>query len=211
MAATPDAFPMFPLGMVLLPTAVLPLHVFEPRYRELVADCLAGEREFGVTLIERGHEVGGDDVRSSLGTIAQILEARESPDGRWFLGTVGTRRFKVTQWLEDDPYPRAVIEDWPDAAVADDLGPARASVLDLLEQIVARVAQLQAEPPQALPEVATDAALASYQISAMAPVGPLDRQSLLAADGPGARFGLLERLLAEQLEDLRLRIELEGA
>lgn len=201
---------MFPLGTVLLPTAVLPLHIFEPRYGALVADCLDGDREFGVTLIERGSEVGGDDVRSHLGTVAQILEARESSDGRWFLGTVGTRRFRVTDWLEDDPYPRALIEEWPDPAVVGDFSSERSTALGLLEQFVELAAQLNEQEPQALPEVATDPALASYQLSALVPVGPLDRQQLLAAEGPVERFGLLENLLTDQLADLRLRIELEG-
>ena len=57
---------MFPLQAVLLPGMVLPLHVFEPRYRALMDHCLAGDREFGVALIERGSEVGGDDVRGIL-------------------------------------------------------------------------------------------------------------------------------------------------
>ena len=84
--------PMVPLGTVLVPTAGLPLHVFEPRYRALVNDCLAGDREFGVVLIERGSEVGGNDVRTSVGTVARIVEAAELPAGRWAIGAVGVRR-----------------------------------------------------------------------------------------------------------------------
>ena len=67
---------MFPLGGVLLPGAVLPLHVFEPRYRQLVVDCLAdddGDPEFGVTLIERGSEVGGGDQRTDVGVVARMV------------------------------------------------------------------------------------------------------------------------------------------
>ena len=87
---------MFPLGTVLLPGAVLPLHVFEPRYRTLVADCLAGEPEFGVVLIERGSEVGGGDVRRDVGTVARIVEVAELPDGRSALVTVGTDASRCT-------------------------------------------------------------------------------------------------------------------
>ena len=68
---------MFPLGTVLLPFAHLPLHIFEPRYRALVKDCLAGDGEFGVVLIERGHEVGGGDVRFGVGTVARIVQTAE--------------------------------------------------------------------------------------------------------------------------------------
>ena len=93
---------MFPLGSVLFPSLVLPLHVFEPRYRALITDVLAGDAEFGVCLIERGSEVGGDDVRLGVGTVAHVQEAAELPDGRWALIAVGTRRIVVDEWLPDD-------------------------------------------------------------------------------------------------------------
>ena len=111
---------MFPLGSVLLPSMVLPLHVFEPRYRAMVRDCLEGDREFGVTLIERGSEVGGGDQRSLVGTLAQIVRAQPFPDGRWALLVAGTERITVTEWLPDDPYPRADIEPYPDPAPGPD-------------------------------------------------------------------------------------------
>ena len=76
---------MFPLGSVLFPSAYLPLHVFEERYRQLVRDCLAGNGEFGVVLIERGSEVGGGDVRTEVGTVARIVEVTEFDDGRFAL------------------------------------------------------------------------------------------------------------------------------
>ena len=106
---------MFPLQSVLVPHALLPLHVFEPRYREMVDDVLVGEpREFGVVLIERGSEVGGGDVRSDIGTLARIVQAQPFPDGRWALATVGTRRIVVDEWQIDDPYPRAVVTPFED-------------------------------------------------------------------------------------------------
>src|SRR3954454_16073722 len=111
---------MFPLGTVLLPGAFLPLHVFEERYRALVAACMAGTPEFGVALIERGSEVGGGDARFDTGCVARIIEARELPDGRFAVATVGDRRIRVRSWLPDDPYPRADIDEWPDPAPAAD-------------------------------------------------------------------------------------------
>ena len=87
--------PMFPLGTVLLPHMLLPLHIFEPRYRALIHDVLDGDREFGVTLIERGHEVGGGDRRADVGTVAHVEEAEELDDGRWVVLAAGTRRIRV--------------------------------------------------------------------------------------------------------------------
>src|SRR4051794_29363897 len=102
--------PMFPLGSVLLPGAVLPLHVFEPRYRTLVDACLAAdEHEFGVVLIDRGHEVGGGDVRRRAGTVARMMQVAELEAGRYAVVAVGTRRIRVERWLDDDPYPRADV------------------------------------------------------------------------------------------------------
>src|SRR4029079_5806144 len=107
--------PMFPLGTVLLPGMVLPLHVFEPRYQQLVRDCLdAPPHEFGVVLIDRGSEVGGGDTRSDVGVIARILQVARLEATRFALITVGTRRVRVVEWLPDDPYPRADVEDWSD-------------------------------------------------------------------------------------------------
>src|ERR1700730_11863947 len=93
--------PMFPLGTVLFPHAVLPLHVFEPRYRTMTRDVLDGDQEFGVVLIERGSEVGGGDARFGVGTIAHIVQAAELADGRFALVVVGVSRLRVEHWLPD--------------------------------------------------------------------------------------------------------------
>ena len=82
---------MFPLGTVLMPSVVLPLHVFEERYREMIRWCLDNEPEFGVALIERGSEVGGGDVRTQVGCVARIVEAAEMPDGRYARSCPGRR------------------------------------------------------------------------------------------------------------------------
>jgi uncharacterized protein len=113
MADSP-ALPMFPLGSVLLPGMLLPLHVFEPRYRALVDHVLQGDGRFGVVLIERGHEVGGGDQRSDVGTVAEVVRTEVLPDGRWALLVAGRERIRVDRWLDDDPYPRAEVHAWPD-------------------------------------------------------------------------------------------------
>ena len=88
--------PMFPLGSVLLPNGVLSLHVFEPRYRALVTDCVAAEHhEFGVVLIDRGSEVGGGDVRRQVGTVARMVQVAEVDDGRFAVIAVGVARIRV--------------------------------------------------------------------------------------------------------------------
>jgi Lon protease-like protein len=101
---------MFPLESVLLPGSLLPLHVFEERYRIMIGECLAGDGTFGVVLIERGREVGGGDWRVDAGTVAVIVDASELPGGRFALVCRGTTRLRVVEWLPDDPYPVALVE-----------------------------------------------------------------------------------------------------
>jgi Lon protease-like protein len=197
------ALPMFPLGTVLFPTLVLPLHVFEPRYRALVDDCEAGDGEFGVVLIERGSEVGGGDVRTDVGTVARILQVERFPDGRSALAAVGTRRIRITQWLDDDPYPRAEVEDWPD--------PSRATLpLEEAETLFRRSLALAAELGEAgaplAVEHADDPVLATFQMAALAPLGPVDRQAVLATEAADDRTARLVELLTDGMELLRARL-----
>ncbi len=201
--------PQFPIGSVLFPTMVLPLHVFEPRYRalmhELMADADPANREFGVPLIERGSEVGGGEDRSSIGTVARIMEAEEFEDGRWGLVAVGVRRFRVVSWLPDDPYPLADVDDWPDEPPSAPLDDAYRDVCRSLRRVLGLAAESGIDVG-ALPEMVDDPALGSHQASVVAPVGPHDKQRLLGAAGPTERLALLSELLGDAEELLSLQL-----
>jgi uncharacterized protein len=197
---------MFPLGTVLVPSAGLPLHVFEPRYRALVHDCLAADREFGVVLIERGSEVGGQDVRTDAGTIARIIEAQELPDGRWAIVAAGVRRLRVAAWLPDDPYPLAEVEDWPDPMPRAGFAEALADCTALLRRTLGLAAEAGDTAAPATVELAGDPVLASYQAIAVAPLGPFDRHRLLVAETPDARVEQLADLLRDAIDVLELRL-----
>jgi Lon protease-like protein len=193
--------PMFPIGSVLFPRGVLPLQVFEPRYRELVSDVLADDGRFGVVLIERGSDVGGGDVRSSIGTVAQIAEKGVLDDGRIILLNVGIERVRVVRWLEDDPYPRADVAAHPDApsrglqAAVERVAAARRRLAALAVEMGADSTDLDVELPD-------DAAAAAWELCVMAPLGPFDQQKLLEADDPVVRMRLLERMLENDRRDL---------
>jgi Lon protease-like protein len=199
---------MFPLGTVLLPFAHLPLHIFEPRYRALVKDVLAGDGEFGVVLIERGQEVGGGDVRFGVGTVARIMQTAELPDGRWLLDAVGTERFRVTEWLPDDPYPLAMIEALADDLVENESKAAerRTAVERLLRQVLALQVELGFPAPSAVRSLHENPGVAAFEAALLSPIGPMDTQKILEAPSTVARLALLETLLAEAREFLSNRI-----
>jgi uncharacterized protein len=94
--------PLFPLHVVLVPGAPLPLHVFEPRYRALLADCLASGGSFGVVCLTAGREAGPGGVAfARVGTLAEIREVARHPDGRADIVTIGTRRFRLADVVTD--------------------------------------------------------------------------------------------------------------
>lgn len=190
--------PMFPLGGVLLPGAVLPLHIFEDRYRSLIRDVLAGDHSFGVTFITRGNEVGGGDQRSSVGVIATIVEASRFDDGRWAVASVAGRRFRVVDWLPDDPYPRAIIDWWDEQTETDPSGPELDRILTLMSETATMATQLGYAVPELPGEFPVEAVQLSYALTAVSPLGPTDRFDLLCAEGPRTRLELLERRLLDQ-------------
>lgn len=199
--------PMFPLGTVLFPHALLPLHVFEPRYRLMTRRVMDSDHEFGVVLIERGSEVGGGDSRFGVGTVARVVQAAELPDGRFALATVGVRRLRVARWLDDDPFPRAEVADLDEPAGVD-AEPARERVITRLGEVfdLARRVDPRVEAP---PVLADDVVRASYEAAAISPIGPLDAQRVLEAADAATRLDTLASALAECASDLRARLDLD--
>ncbi|MEN3000731.1 MAG: LON peptidase substrate-binding domain-containing protein [Armatimonadota bacterium] len=108
--------PLFPLETVLFPHTIIPLHVFEARYKELVIYCLEHDSPFGVVLIREGAEVGGGEVEPyEIGTLARIGRLRRLEDGRFQLLAVGEERFRIRQLHRElTPYLQADIEPWRD-------------------------------------------------------------------------------------------------
>lgn len=204
---TETPMPMFPLQSVLVPAAPLPLHVFEPRYQALMRDVMKTEaREFGVVMIERGSEVGGGDVRSRVGTVARILDAERAPDGRWALIALGTRRVDVVEWLEDDPYPRALVVDRPDGPWTVEADAAVADAEPLVRRALALKAEIGDPAPAATVELDDVPATKGWQLIAVAPILTIDRHTLLRLDDPVERIRRLAALVDDEIEVLAHRI-----
>jgi uncharacterized protein len=189
--------PMFPLESVRLPGEDLPLLIFEPRYGALVRECLAGAREFGVVLIAAGREVGGGDARCDVGTMAHIVNCDDQGDGRYRLDCQVRERIRVTSWLDDDPYPRAEVEPWPDepgrSVTAGDIEVVEDRLMELFERI-ASSRQATLPPKHELlgePEPGDDAGKRLYALASRVPMGQADRYSVLEAPSAGARLDAL--------------------
>ncbi len=198
---------MFPLGLVLYPGSILPLHIFEPRFRALAEQCLAGDQRFGVVLIERGYEVGGGDERSTVGTVAKIIGAGRFPDGRYALETIGVQRIRVTAWLPDNPFPRADVEEWPDEySELSVLEVAAAQTAEKLRRVLDRAGRAGHDVAPATVELPDDPLAASYAMAAVAPLATPDQQRLLKAAGPLDRLAQLGVLLDGYGEILALEM-----
>ena len=202
--------PMFPLGSVLLPGGVLPLHVFEPRYRQMVIDCLRadGTPEFGQALITHGREAGGGDERATIGTVAQMIQVEALDDERYAIVAVGVRRIRVNAWLPDDPYPIADVDDFPD--LEPDPPDLALNVAATHSRVLATLAMAHELDNSAMDpaeiEISDDPLVATYHLAALAPIGPADRYRLLAADGPMQRLEILDHVLDDVEAMLKFRL-----
>ncbi|HZO92808.1 MAG TPA: LON peptidase substrate-binding domain-containing protein [Candidatus Baltobacteraceae bacterium] len=200
---------LFPLNTVLFPGAVVNLHVFEERYRTMIAECLDTGEAFGVVLIREGQEAGDPDVDPhEIGTTAEIAEVTPLPAGRYAIRAVGERRFRIERIVSRDPYllaEVAFVEDEPD-------DPARAAELiarvaaDFREYVRLLVAFSGKTAEVRLP---ADPARASYAVGDALQVADALKQHLLEMPSSAARLaaesGLLRRLLPQLRQVLERR------
>ena len=181
--------PLFPLGTVLVPGLVLPLHVFEPRYQRLVHDLQTrreDDRAFGVVAIREGREVGEDGVRAmyEVGTLAVVREIVPRPDGRFDLMTNGDARFRVIGLAGSDaPYLMAEVEWLAEDAAGDEPEAALLAAgvrrrFDAYRAAVAAAGALEAAQMLELPE---DPRILSYLVAVAMVLDLADRQLLLEA------------------------------
>lgn len=217
-AGSSFALPMFPLESALLPGEDLPLRIFEPRYAALVRDCMdSDEPRFGVVLISRGREVGGGDLRCDVGTVVHINECSKQGSERYHLVCRTGARIRVCEWLPDDPYPRATVEPWPDEPDEPDRPVTPAQFLDVEDRIVALFERIADARGVRLPDrdvllgyddPAVQTAAAGdrlYVLATRVPMGPSDRQSVLAAPSAAERLAAL----SEALESVAAMVEFE--
>jgi Lon protease-like protein len=174
--------PLFPLNTVLFPGMPLPLHVFEERYRLMVSECLDRRQPFGVALIKKGKEVGGEAIPHRVGTSAIITSVTERSDGELDVVTVGYQRFKILSFSYDQPYPRGIVESLPPVDEDSEEAHIQAALLRprLREyiQVLGELTETEVELDQ-MPEKPV---LLAFLTAILLQVPRADKQSLLAAE-----------------------------
>jgi len=185
MAPTPDLIPLFPLQVVLFPEMDLPLHIFEPRYREMIGRCLETGEEFGVILAT-------DGGLAAAGCTAAILEVvRQYPDGRLDIATAGRRRFRVLETVEAFAYLEGRVTFLVDEREAEPALPPPERLRELYEEVLSLLGG-QAPPGQNL-----GGDQLSFQIAEVLPLDLSYKQSLLELTSEGSRRQSLLQALEE--------------
>jgi len=192
---------LFPLDVVLFPGALLPLHIFEPRYQQMLSDCMAGDRRFGI--LPAADE--GKPVTGVIGTVAEIRAAQPIGDGRSNIVVSGEWRFMLRRY-EDDPAPYLVgtvdrFDDEPD-----DLEQANEHGLalrQLADRCAAALAILRTSPPTT--NWAADSATMSFQVLAMLETDLEFKRTFLGIRSALDRVTVLLRILPSVADDLEAR------
>lgn len=193
--ALPASIPLFPLqDVVLFPGVSRPLHIFEPRYREMVTEAVQGDGMIGMVLLEPGHEAeyAGNPPIYAVGCAGEITEAEELDDGRWVIVLRGSVKFRVVSEDFSRSYRMAGVEPLAEPLEADDeaaLGRRRPQLAELYATL-----SPGSEPP---PDDISDTVLVNG-LAQLLDLEPLDRQQLLEAAGPLARADALLALLDGQ-------------
>jgi Lon protease-like protein len=188
MAEVQERFPLFPLGLVLIPHELVPLHIFEERYKLMIGECLERDREFGIVWLS-------DDGLKQIGCSARVDKVLERfEDGRMNVLVEGTTPFRLLRRIDDLPYPAGDVEPLPD----DEVGAA-----ELAEAARRRYADLVAEVTDERPEAESLARLDAYGMAATLDVTLETKQALLELRSERDRLEWLETLFAEALQRIR--------
>jgi Lon protease-like protein len=202
-----ETMPLFPLGTVLFPGLLLPLHIFEQRYRQLVSDLLAGPepRRFGVIAIRKGRETGLDGISAlyEVGCIATVRQVTEHEDGRFDLVTAGTQRFRLAGLDDSKPYLQAQVDLLPDD-IGDDTaaGVAAQAAQRAFRGYLGALAS-QGAMQLSIPDLPDDPVMLSYLVAASMIVDLSCKQALLAQPDAAGRLAAERALLSRETTMLR--------
>lgn len=199
--------PLFPLHVVLFPGMILPLRIFEPRYRLMFQRCMETDRRFGVVLIREGQEVGAAAEPYAVGTLAEITDHEMQPDGTILLACVGLRRFLIEKTDATEPYLQAEValidEGDPAAPLPGGLVESAQGCLDEYLALLATVTTMKVE----LPAGGLSSIDLSYLMSAALQLDNGQKQQLLEIPHVGDRLEHLVALCREETGKLKAYVE----
>jgi hypothetical protein len=191
--------PLFPLNTVLFPGMVLPLHIFEPRYRLMIGRCIQQQQPFGVVLIREGQEVGGYADPCEIGTTAYITHSERQPDGRINIHTVGYQRFRIRQLEQLEPYLVGMVEDFPVEGAQDDRIPALVQILQpVLKRYLSGLTDAAGMDVD-LEEIPDDGLALAYFVAIALPLPVDEKQKILATPALADMLTLEHSMLRREL------------
>ncbi len=191
--------PLFPLHLVLFPGRPLPLHVFEQRYRDLLRDCLAGDRRFGVVAIRAGAETGAAADIFNVGTIAEIEAVEHLPDGRANIVTRGVQRFRVDALVPGSSYLKARVQPLEEAPAGPDDEQRAHALRDVLVPYLAGLGA----PTELLARVPSRPDALAWLAAAALQVEVPEQQRLLELDRCGNRLDATLKMLRREAGIMR--------
>jgi Lon protease-like protein len=203
---------LFPLNAVLFPGAVLNLHIFEPRYKQMISDCLEEGEPFGAVLIREGDEAGDPDAMPyEVGTTAEIGDVTPLDHGRYYLNTVGRRRFRIDRIVERDPYLLAEVTYFAQEGVSD--GAAVEQLIEEIRDVFREYLRLLVEfsGMHAEIELPEDPVEASFLIGDALQVAHSMKQRLLEVSSTEQRLAVELGFLKRLLPQLRTLLERKRA
>lgn len=195
----PTLLPLFPLGTILFPGLPMPLHIFEPRYRQLMHDHGADPIPFGISLIRSDTQPHRPWPSHSIGTAARLIDSTELDDGRRDIVVEGARRFRITGLRQIHPYNVASVE-WLDEPLGDDAEAAAllrivAAQFHRYASGITRLTRRQFDGVH----IPDDPVRASYDLASRLPLHTWERQRLLEADTAVERLTMLSLLMEREL------------
>lgn len=208
----PGEIPLFPLSVVLFPGTPLPLHIFEPRYRELLADAEAGDHLFGLSYFGEAPEGADRPPIGHLGCVAQVRDVQELPDGRSNILTIGQLRYRLDEYVATDkPYLVGRVSYFADEPEAEtELFPLSAEVLDLFMRIARAIRTINDDRSE-LPDLpATDPEHLSFLVAAAIELPDEVKLELLELRSTSERLRRLRTFLTRAVDDYEYRAKIHG-
>ena len=212
MSARQRLLPLFPLNVVLFPNALLPLHIFEERYKTMVQHCLDGDSRFGVALIKSGAEVGEPAEPHPIGTIGRIVRVQHLDEGKMNIAVAGEERFWIDEITQTHPYTEAYVEVLDDEGEGDADVPA-ADLTAVWDGACERVSLMLglAGGWAREPTVPQGPAQLSFFVGQMLQIDTTEKQALLEETSTAARLRRGLELLVREAPPLKERVAKELA